>query len=480
MRVIRLIPCDIKLKPMKKNSAFFLIVVQVIVMTICLDAFSQNPVAPVSGDDNWDEQFGSTGMNGEVNCLVKKDGILYAGGEYTKAGGNDINRIAQWDGTSWSPVGVGFDQNAVHTIEFYDSELYAGGIFYRSDGQNMKYFAKFNGTAWVQPGAELDHQVDRLSASEDFLYLGGSFISFAGIELNEIAIWDGAQFHSLAGGLWLSQYDTPNVFAIEISGNDVYVGGIFTKAGGVNALNIARWDGTSWSPLGGGIDCEGCIVTSIALIGNDLYAAGSFSVAGGVNANNIARWDGTQWSPLGSGTNAAVSALEVIGDKLYAGGFFTSAGGVSAQRIAMWDGTQWSALGSGMNEWVKTLYADGDILYAGGRFTRAGNKTAKYIARWGATLSVEEQEADSGASLFRNSPNPFSGSTEITYQLNKAGNVQLSITDLTGRELEILIDEMQLPGEQQLTYDANGLPAGIYFMKLVVDYQRFVYKIIKL
>ena len=83
----------------------------------------------------------------------------------------------------------------------------------------------------------------------------------------------------------------------------------------------------------------------------NLYAGGCFTTAGGVSANRIAKWDGSSWSALGSGMNDSVYALAVdASGNLYAGGYFTTAGGVSANRIAKWNGSSWSALGSGMND----------------------------------------------------------------------------------------------------------------------------------
>ena len=43
------------------------------------------------------------------------------------------------------------------------------------------------------------------------------------------------------------------VYAIAISGTDIYVGGSFTEAGNIYASNIAKWDGVNWSPLGAGL-----------------------------------------------------------------------------------------------------------------------------------------------------------------------------------------------------------------------------------
>jgi hypothetical protein len=81
-----------------------------------------------------------------------------------------------------------------------------------------------------------------------------------------------------------------SVNSIAIDSDYVYAGGDFTTAGGVTANGIARWNGTSWSALGSGVDTD---VQSLAFAPNgDLYAGGYFSTAGGEPADFIARWDG--------------------------------------------------------------------------------------------------------------------------------------------------------------------------------------------
>jgi hypothetical protein len=71
---------------------------------------------------------------------------------------------------------------------------------------------------------------------------------------------------------------------------DVVAGGYFTTAGGVAANNIARWNGTSWSPLGtgliGGVPDVGALTT---LPNGDLAAGGYFTAAGGSVSAYFAR-----------------------------------------------------------------------------------------------------------------------------------------------------------------------------------------------
>jgi hypothetical protein len=215
------------------------------------------------------------------------------------------------------------------------------------------------------------------------LVAAGEFGTAGGVPANGIARWNGSSWAPLGSGT------NSNVRALAVLPNgDLVAGGGFGTAGGVPAARIARWNGASWSPLDTGMSRApgyDFSVNALVLLPNgDLIAGGRFSTAGGVAANHIARWNGTQWSPLGSGLNQAVWALEVLpnGD-LVAGGEFTTAGGVTANRIARWDGSSWAPLGSGMNTWVTALAVlpNGDLL-AGGNFTTAGGVAANRIARW--------------------------------------------------------------------------------------------------
>src|SRR5260370_12476160 len=115
------------------------------------------------------------------------------------------------------------------------------------------------------------------------------------------------------------------VYALAVSGNDVYAGGDFTTAGGSAANYIAKWDGSSWTAVGSGMrgitSPSGLIpfVSALAVSGSDVYAGGMFTKAGGSAAINIAMWNGSSWSALGSGRSNLVFALAVSGGDVYAG-----------------------------------------------------------------------------------------------------------------------------------------------------------------
>src|SRR5688572_235497 len=135
------------------------------------------------------------------------------------------------------------------------------------------------------------------------------------------------------------------------TGPALYIGGRFSSVAGVPVSLIAKWDGSSWTSLGSGMSTPHPYksVSSLAVYddgsGPALYAGGYFTSAGGVAANYIARWDGTSWSALGAGLNGAVLALATFDDgsgpALYAGGDFSTAGGAPASFLARWDGASW-------------------------------------------------------------------------------------------------------------------------------------------
>jgi hypothetical protein len=68
--------------------------------------------------------------------------------------------------------------------------------------------------------------------------------------------------------------------------------------------------------------------------------------------------------------------------------------------------------------------------------------------------------------LFQNYPNPFNAKTVIKYQLPNTTDVNLTIYDITGRNIAVLVNEQKQPGYYEVTFDASNLASGIYFYQL--------------
>jgi len=357
----------------------------------------------------WSACASGNGMNRSVRAIaVFDDGggpALYAGGWFTTAGSAMADRIAQWNGSAWSALAGsnGLDGSARALAVFDDGTgqaLYAGGEFTIAGGVSANGVAKWNGATWSPLGAGVTGTpghtyVAALAVFDDgsgpALFAGGRFSQAGTTAVVGIAKWNGSSWSSAGdvGG------PNPYVHALAVfddgTGQALYAGGDFILAGGVVANRIARRTGTTWFALGGGLN--GSVRALVAFddgTGPALYAGGEFTTDDGGVANRIARWKGGAWSQPGGGADGTVHALTVLADvggaALYAGGAFSSAGGVAANRIARWDRDGWSPLGGGLNDYAYCLAGfndgTGPALYAGGIFTQAGGTASAYVAKW--------------------------------------------------------------------------------------------------
>jgi hypothetical protein len=103
--------------------------------------------------------------------------------------------------------------------------------------------------------------------------------------------------------------------------------------------NLAKWDGTNWSAVGGGVafvdsffvSCE--TVRALVFRDGKLYVGGYFNIVGGEYIEdavaNIASWDGTNWCTynggVGNSAQSSVDAIALSGTNLYVGGRFSTA-----------------------------------------------------------------------------------------------------------------------------------------------------------
>ena len=236
---------------------------------------------------------------------------LYVGGHITTAAGRfgaviEANRIARWDGQAWSALGSGmsgegspFGGLVVHTLTVFDDgtgpALYAGGYFTIAGGLEANRIARWDGQSWSALGSGMDGPVLDMTVFDDgsgpALYAGGSFDTAGGVEASSIARWDGESWSALGSGLDGSGWVGALTVFDDGAGPALYVGGSFSAAGGESANYIARWDGQFWSPLGQGL---GPVVRTLSVFdeggGSSLFAGGVFDSAGGEPADQIARW----------------------------------------------------------------------------------------------------------------------------------------------------------------------------------------------
>ncbi len=349
-----------------------------------------------------DGLFPANALNGEVRAMAFFDDgtgpALYVGGTFTTAGGTTVNRVARWNGTTWSALGSGLTITSgtasVDSFVVFDdgsgAKLYAGGKFNRSGSTTINNIAKWTGTAWTQVGSSgLNSQVLALAVHNSQLYAGGAFTKAGTVTMNRLARWTGSSWAAVGNGLnntvkALASYD-------DGTGAALYVGGTFTQAGGTLSVSrIAKWDGSSWSALDSGVTGGSTIQVNALLSSVEngdptLYVGGRFTTAGGTTVNDIARWKSGSWEALDSGLGVEVNALAMFDDgagaRLYAAGSFTS----GYNRLARFNGSYWDPIGAGLNGNASRLGA-GTVgstpsLFVGGAFTTADGVAASRLAR---------------------------------------------------------------------------------------------------
>jgi hypothetical protein len=334
---------------------------------------------------------------GSVRAIAISGGTIYAGGTFDRAGGQLAENIAKWNGSAWSALdsglGVEFEDSfdePVRAIVVSGANVYAGGEFETAGGEVAKYFAKWNGSAWSAIGLADAEQVYTLALGPaGGVYVGGAFTTAGDKLANNIALWTGSAWSALGQGLTefatSSSPGQPYAIAVDSAGR-AYVGGEFKTVGGLVVNNIAMWDGTKWSALGAGLEGDGGLddgsVSALAIVGNDLYVGGSFTKAGGASARHLAKYNlvSKQWSQVGGGVDGQVYALTYSNGLLYVGGNFATVGTVSAEDIATWNGATWQALGNSVQIYqvfdtcseqsthVYSIAVEGNLVYVGGNF----------------------------------------------------------------------------------------------------------------
>ncbi|MFH1748507.1 MAG: hypothetical protein ABIG44_15845 [Planctomycetota bacterium] len=361
-----------------------------------------NGIARWDGEE-WSAVDGLNAHAGDMAVFDDGNGpALFVSGWFTEAGGQPARGVARWDGQQWLSADGGLEFGVRAFAVFDDGGgpvLYGASNYPDEQGNPLYYIVRWDDQQWSIVSSAADDVIRTLTVYDDgggpALHAGGSFTYAGDVEVNNIAKWDGQQWWPLGSGTGTAYYysSVTSLAAYDDgTGLELYAGGWFTHAGGIEVNHIARWNGQTWAALGAGVNNP---VRALTVFDDghttDLYVGGDFSEAVGGTARNVARWNGLNWSNVGErGTFNSVFSLcgaSIDGDPaLYVGGDLHGADFITVRNIARWDGSDWSALGSGINGGVASLCVlDGGSraeLIASGNFTTAGDQHVNRIARW--------------------------------------------------------------------------------------------------
>jgi hypothetical protein len=258
---------------------------------------------------------GIRGAGDAVYALAVYQGELYAGGFFDTLTSLNVGRgIEKWNGSAWVPLGgvvgngvAGAPGFRVRAMIVFNSKLYVGGTFTTAGGITVNNIATWDGTSWSAVGVGTNNDVNAFTIHNGNLYVGGAFTVATAVSVNHLAKITGNTFNAVGNGV------DGVVYGLGSYQNNLFVTGNFMTSGGsvVTTQNISRWDGVAWhalTPSIPGIDGEGYCLTTFS---GDLYIGGFFAVAGTVvGANSIVKWN---MPPLGiEETNANSNNLNVF------------------------------------------------------------------------------------------------------------------------------------------------------------------------
>ena len=257
------------------------------------------------------QRFGS-GFNDLVQCLAidYQHNRIYFGGKFTTANGVTVNGIAYWDGATFQPLGAATKgigvagTNIVYSIAVApNGDVWAGGDFTTAGGAATKGLAK-----WAYPGtgaptiyntATTFTDIRAIAIDKNYkTYIGGTFTVFMGIAnasyiastIDQGTTWAAVTATPPSGG-------TPKVYAmaLDVDGVSIYFGGDFTAVGGVaNTARIAKWNGVVISALATGAG-DNAVRAMVVTPDGSLYMGGTFTA---VPAPYFAKWNGVAWTGI--------------------------------------------------------------------------------------------------------------------------------------------------------------------------------------
>jgi len=116
----------------------------------------------------------------------------------------------------------------------------------------------------------------------------------------------------------------------------------------------------------------------------------------------------------------------------------------------------------------------------GGEYSGGGNWRILNVAFFGEEMpdtNLEPtQDLPAMITLNQNYPNPFNPTTQINFTLPITSEVSLTVYNLQGQRVAVLVDGMRQAGSHQVTFDASHLASGIYLYRLQAGSQNMIKK----
>jgi type IX secretion system substrate protein len=414
------------------------------------------------------------------------------GGVWSQQGNKLVGTGAAGNARQGFSVSISGDGNTAIVGGYMDNSFTgAAWIYTRAGGVWTQQGGKLVGTGAV--GHANQGVSVSLSSDGNTAVVGGDFDdSLAG------AAW----IYTRTGGVWSPQGSklvgtgvaghAQQGLSVSLSsdGNTVIIGG-YADSGDVGAAWVFTRTGGVWSQQGSKLVGTGAVGSARQGVSVSLSSDGNTAIVGGAADSSLAgaAWvytrTGGVWSQQGGklvGTGAVGIAaqgnsvsLSSEGNTAIVGGYlennftgaawvYTRTGGVWSQQGSKLVGT--GAAGNAEQGYSVSLSSDGSTALVGGYADNNFRGAAWVYVRVVSSVRDVGGEVPLQFGLGQNYPNPFNPSSMITFQIPNFGHVRLTVFDLLGEEIKVLVNEELNPGSYETKFDGGGLSSGVYFYRL--------------
>ena len=359
---------------------------------------------------------------GTVYALAASGVNLFAG-----TMGNGVH-LSTNNGNNWAAVNNGLGSTNIQCLIFSGGNLFAGGA-----GSGVFLSTNF-GTSWTAVNNGLTNKViESLAESGNNLYAGTNIGVF-------LSTNNGTNWTLMNNGLPSSA-----IISLAISGTNIF-------AGTFQGVYLSTNNGSTWTAAG--LPNES--IFALAVSGTNIFA-GAWGNGVFLSTNN-----GTNWAFANVGlTNKNVRDLIVSGANLFAatgGGIFLTTN----------NGTNWIAKNQGISPMqVFFCFALKDnYIFTGAQYGSIWRRLISEIIG----ISNISTEIPLAYSLSQNYPNPFNPTTKIKFDVAIVKQASLLVTlkvyDITGSEVQTLVNERLQPGTYEATFNGSALNSGVYFYRM--------------
>ena len=366
----------------------------------------------------WVQLTNGIGNDKIIHSVVSSGNNIFAGTSYSGV------YLSTNNGDSWT-------QTTLNDVSVYSLLISGNKIFAGTNGSGLQCSTD-NGQSWTR----------QYTLSIAFIF---------SLENNGDNIIVATQDYSAPFGVWLSTNNGQNwtltslynitLRSLAMSGNNIFAGS------DNNGVYLSTNNGENWTQMG--LNNKG--VYTLTINGNSIYAGTPWGLY--ISTNNGQSWNQTA-------LNLSITSFLINGNNFFAGTSGTPGGEVY---LSTNNGQNWIQKNQRLTQsfGVYTLLIANNYIFAG-----------TYYSVWRRSfseiMSIQNisTEVPTGYKLEQNYPNPFNPATTIKFSIPKSTAVKLSVFDITGREVGVLVNEILSSGTYQSEWNAASYSSGVYFYKL--------------